>query len=413
MIPSLFIPLLFISYTESQIDFKDISNLNTITECLYEITEEIDLMGCTINIPDRVILKFNGGVIKNGTLVGNNTSLIAQSVAFDRVTIKGEWNIPIIHTSLFKDLNYNNSLKDVFALTNENIENKVIIEKGEYRVFAEHNGESILNVKSNTEVIVNGTIRLLPNNFESYNIISINGDNIQIRGQGTIIGDRYSHTGAIGEWGMGVMISGARISIKDLHIAQCWGDCVYIGGCSQDVSIQKCVLEDGRRQGISITSATGVKIDSCNISGIQGTDPEYAIDIEPNADHVVENVDINNVIIERCRGGVSIYGRAENARVGSIRVNNCKIYGKYKPAVSLIKCESAIIKNCHVIQDGGQRVIDCQDVLSLDISNIKMHYIKRKHKIYSRIHNLLDAENVVYIRTFNCNEKKLTNIIVD
>lgn len=59
---------------------------------IYEIRYEFDLNSKDINIPAKCILKFNGGCIKNGTIVGNNTSIKADIVKiFDNV--RGSWNV--------------------------------------------------------------------------------------------------------------------------------------------------------------------------------------------------------------------------------------------------------------------------------------------------------------------------------
>lgn len=59
---------------------------------IYEIRYDFDLNGKNINIPAKCILKFNGGCIKNGTIIGNNTSIKADIVKiFDNV--RGSWNV--------------------------------------------------------------------------------------------------------------------------------------------------------------------------------------------------------------------------------------------------------------------------------------------------------------------------------
>lgn len=45
----------------------------------YEIRDVFDLNGKTIFLPENCILVFNGGAIKNGTLVGNNTYIVGPS----------------------------------------------------------------------------------------------------------------------------------------------------------------------------------------------------------------------------------------------------------------------------------------------------------------------------------------------
>lgn len=63
-----------------------INSPNTI----YIIQYDYDLAGGTINIPSNCILDFQGGSIKNGKIVGDNTSIKASTKIFDSsISIKG------------------------------------------------------------------------------------------------------------------------------------------------------------------------------------------------------------------------------------------------------------------------------------------------------------------------------------
>ena len=95
------------------------------------------------------------------------------------------------------------------------------------------------------------------------------------------------------------------MDIYDLTIRDCWGDCIYIGTESTNVRINSCTLDHGRRQDISITSAGRVMIENCIISNVRGTAPEYAIDIEPNKNDIIESVIIRNVKSIDCKGAFS------------------------------------------------------------------------------------------------------------
>lgn len=314
---------------------------------VYVINDTIDLGNRKCTVPDGVVLHFKGGAIKNGTLEGNKTKLKCTQGCFHRVRILGSWDIGTIKSSYFSDLSYDNALKDVVALSDSTVKNKIIIDKGEYYVTAYKNGDICIPVYSNTELVLNGTIRLTPNGYTNYCIIQAEGKNIIIKGKGTIVGDKHTHTGQKGEWGMGINLDRAHhVTINGLTVKDCWGDCIYVGGESSDVRIENCLLDHGRRQGISITSADGVTIKNCTITNVGGTAPEYAIDVEPNKDETIDNVSIRNVKVSGCRGGILAWGGAPNAHIGNLEIRDCTISKTSKLPISIIKCTSAKVENC-------------------------------------------------------------------
>lgn len=334
------------------------------------INRDIDLGGHKCIVPPYVTITFNGGVIKNGTLVGNNTKLMGRKPYFEKVRIIGAWDVPIIKTTIFKDLSYDNSLKDVVALSNPSIENEIIIAEGEYFVSANENNDACIPISSNTKLTADGEIRIKPNNLNSYNIIQVKGNNVVIKGNGVIIGDKHTHTGDTGEWGMGIRLSNAHnILIEGLAIKECWGDCIYVGKKSSNITIKKCKLDHGRRQGISITSASDVYISNCSITNVSGTAPEFAIDVEPNKNDTINKVYINNVIIENCIGGIAATGKAINSKVSRINLLNNHITAKGKYAVKMVRCENVIIKDNQIKQSEGRKVLICKEIESLQVQH--------------------------------------------
>lgn len=358
--------LLFVSYTFCACSYgkttKEINGLPLSTDTIAYtilgqlknnqilIKDTIDLDNNSCIIPKGLTLVFNGGYIKNGTLVGNMTRLKSIKACFNRVRILGSWNVPIINSNLFDDLTYENALKDVVALSDSMVSNKIVIANGKYKVSAQKNCDICISVNSNTELIINGEIELTPNDYRNYYIIQASGNNIKIRGKGTIKGDKHTHLGNSGEWGMGVNLDNAHNTvISGLEIKDCWGDCIYVGNGSTDVTIKNCRLDNGRRQGISITSANKVNIQNCKITNVGGTSPEYAIDVEPNKGDSVDNILIDNVTVEKCIGGFLVYGKAPEARVGEVSIRNCTLTNVPKMPIKLQRCESAIVEKCKII----------------------------------------------------------------
>lgn len=327
--------------TLSKLSFKD--GKTTI------IKNVVDMKGEELLLPKNVTLKFEkGGCLKNGSIIAANTSITGyKQGVFDGVKIAGEWNVKYISTAMFRDISQLNSLQNVFALVSENVDNVLIVEDGTYNVSANRNGETILVVPSKTEVIINGSITLLPNDFTNYYIVGLKGENIQLHGKGEIVGDKHTHTGTKGEWGMGVNLAKCKsVDIYDLTIRDCWGDCIYIGTESTDVRINNCTLDHGRRQGISITSAGNVLIENCVISNVGGTAPEYAIDIEPNKNDTIESVIIRNVKSIDCKGGFLTWGGADNCTINNVELHDCYVEGATRPDYAFNTSNVVKVVNC-------------------------------------------------------------------
>lgn len=333
------------------------------------VSTEVDLHGANINLPKGFTLEVEGGRIKNGTLIGNQTKLKCSGKVFDRVQIKGSWNVPEISTSMFTDLSYDNALKDVLALAHSKVQNTIVIEKGDYYVTAHKNADVCLTIPSNSTLIIQGSIRLRPNAFPRCDIVRAKGNDIIISGNGSIIGDKHTHLGTDGEWGMGIRFHGAtNSSVRGLTIKDCWGDCIYVGGNSKNVTIENCWLDHGRRQGISVTKADDVVIRNCKISNVSGTKPEYAIDLEPNANDTVNHITIENVETVACEGGVlATIGKknVEKKNIGQVTIRNCKLNALSKYPIRMKSCERVSIENC-TINVTNEKAAIC----SSDISNL-------------------------------------------
>lgn len=358
--------------------------INTVTYCFSQQFSQIndkiiiasgiiDLHGATKCLPKNYTLIVKNGIIKNGTLIGNQTKLQCSGKIFDNVHIKGIWNIPHISTSMFVDLSYENALKDVLALANSKMRNTITIEKGNYKVKANKNKDACLTLCGNTELILNGVIQIIPNEYPRYDIIRANGRDISIRGNGMIVGDKHTHLGSTGEWGMGIRFHEAmNASVSGLTIKDCWGDCIYVGGNSKNVLIEKCILDHGRRQGISVTKADGVSIKKCRISNVSGTNPQYAIDLEPNANDTVKNILIENVEVVDCEGGfLATIGKknVEKKNIGKVQIKNCNVSALSKYPIRMTSCETLSVEDCIISVKNEKSAIYTKNTCSVIVRN--------------------------------------------
>lgn len=338
------------------------------------ISISVDLGGKQCFLPEGFSLVFKGGLIRNGILIGDGTKIERGNEAiFDHVTIEGDWNVPEISSKMFKDLHYDNAVRNVVALASPSIHNRIVIEKGDYPVCVQRESETCLLIESNTELLLKGSVRLRPNAFKTYYILKLVGENISISGGGAVIGDKPNHQGNEGEWGMGIEFTSAKnASVKDFTVKDCWGDCIYVGKGSENVTIDNCLLDNGRRQGISVTDADGVTIRNCRIVNVSGISPEYAIDIEPNVNCSIDRVLIENVMVENCEGGIiTSKGRSDfdKKRIGEVSVLNCTVTALKKYPIRMKHCELAKVEGCTVYENGNRHSISSDCSVDVTIRN--------------------------------------------
>jgi hypothetical protein len=160
--------------------------------------------------------------------------------------------------------------------------------------------KSGLALKSKSIVIFDAKSKLIlaPTDDPHYQLLALyNVQNVKLYFP-VLEGDRKNHKGTKGEWGMGLFIAGAtNIDIINPIISDCWGDGIYLGKtttASKDVRILFPLLNDNRRNGISVVSADGLTIRKAVVCNTNGTDPQAGIDFEPNGNSDV----LNNILID-------------------------------------------------------------------------------------------------------------------
>lgn len=162
----------------------------------------------------------------------------------------------------------------------------------------------------------NATIKLLPHDIGSYDIIEIlRKKNVKIYNV-NLDGNRDENSATTGMYGHGIYVrESSNITISGGLIENCWGDGIYLGGASSlstetnhDITISGVVANNNRRHGVTIISADGVMLESCELSNSHGLTPSDGIDIEPNyANNTIDNIVIRNSKISGNNGyGVDI-----------------------------------------------------------------------------------------------------------
>lgn len=154
---------------------------------------------------------------------------------------------------------------------------------------------------------------------------------VEIRG-GQLFGDRDTHNYVViylsdgvtksslstHEWGYGVKFSGCiGATVNGTKCRNFTGDgfvvAQYNGVLGTDTVIVNVLSDNNRRQGLSITNASGVKVYDSTFSNTNGTSPECGIDIEPDSPNACDNVWIEGCTITgNNKYGLNVFLRISN-----------------------------------------------------------------------------------------------------
>lgn len=377
------------------------------------------VLGEEIKVPANCVLQFDGGSISEGKINGNETFIKWNGSPIFKgtsIVIGGSWSIPFISTSMFDSSSSTNMLKQVFNLTSENLYNKVVIEEGVYSIAIEKNywkytyGWAELKVKSNTDLVINGTLQLEANSYPRYTMLGLKGvENVRISGSGSLIGDMEKHRydnprqeTKSHEWGSGIVITACNnISVEGIEVRDFTGDSIDvveqllydyehikpISTPSTSVSIKGVCCKGSRRGGIGVGFVTNLLIENCTFYGIyntyNGTAPGFAIDFEANEiresnieyANEINNIVVRNCRIQKCRNGI-ISGPEYDVHVArsykNVRIDNCTFRdvtncitmqyieglgisyyntdGKESSGISLFHCSNVSINSCQIRQ---------------------------------------------------------------
>ena len=394
------------------------SNKNILTQSMinmpnnvYKIRYDFDLNGATINLPANSVLQFVGGSIKNGTLNGNNTVIEADfnAVIFDSVVIEGTWNVEHIYDSWFAfnpSPSYvsNQIITNILALSNDDVYNTIHFDADRTYYFENtYKGKTNLgddvrsnywllntsdyaflriftNFTSNTHLIVNNTIQMLPTNQGAYFIFHIEGkSNIEISGTGTINADAKDHlytdpfagTDYYGEWGhIFNFRSCDNIVIRDITVGYAFGDALAFSNIAYNNNGTKAagpatknVLIDGvkvlyaRRNGIALGgnnyTITNVYFEGCGSDEIKGTAPMAGIDFENDYTEVEPSGVCSNVSMSSCKFKNNKYDISSTIRddLGPVprgqlvTINDCN----FTAPLRLNRTNGLTFNNCHIV----------------------------------------------------------------
>ena len=177
-------------------------------------------------------------------------------------------------------------------------------------------------------------LQLETNDLTGYNIVSNTGIECEVGGV-IIRGDKDTHTGVTGEFGMGVANRGSiKAYMHDLVIENCWGDGWYEAGIApnyftKDTRAENITINNCRRNGWSLITAKGLRATNIEINDTAGTSPQVGLDIEPNTStDELEDIIIDGIRTNRsASGGITAYmggwtGSIPNRKVLGVTIKN-------------------------------------------------------------------------------------------
>lgn len=357
---------------------NQINSENTI----YKIKYDFDLNGEKVTLPSGCVLKFEGGCIRNGWLVGNHTKIIAQKLTiFDSVFIEGTWDVPEITSDWFA-CKRDNDLVQAFNLLSEEIPNTITVEKRDkdYWVDCQAGGSflkpvGILNVKSNTRCVLNGTIRQRGHHSNHIYLILLNEvENVILEGSGTIHGEKLLHnySDVIPILPSGNkssrthennhiinVLKSKNVHINGLTLKDATGDGIdilnYNVNMQNHIVVENFNIDNCGRQGIS-AGGVNIEIRHGSINKVDRTMPMSGIDIEISKNRTgnleAGNIKVSDVRITNCYTGILSYTPNDNpAYIHDLTFENVKCSNVNRgfyfadpiKNVSLISCSFDII----------------------------------------------------------------------
>lgn len=380
---------------------------------IYIVQYDYTLGEQTINLPENSILKFEGGTLCNGIIVGNNTQIDAEKEVIFKIglNIEGTWNCPNIYDDWFEFNSVlgdkfisNDIINNILALSSDYVNNTIHFEADRTYYFEllykgrANLGDDVrpnywkLNteeyaflriftgVTSNTHLIFNNTLQMIPTNQGAYFIFHIESkENIQISGTGTINADALNHkytdpfagTLYYGEWGhIFNFRSCNNIVIKDVTLAYAFGDAIGLGnvglnidgnkGClaaTKNVTIDGIKVLYARRNGISLGgnnySISNVYFEGCGSEAIRGTAPKAAIDFENDYTEIDPSGICTNVVMSNCKFKDNAYDVSSTIRwdLGEVptgqlvTINGCN----FTAPLRLNKTRGLTFNDCHIV----------------------------------------------------------------
>lgn len=191
---------------------------------------------------------------------------------------------------------------------------KVVIKNGTYLI------SDTIDVESDAVIeISNAKILSTATENKKY-IFDLTGkDNVKIYGDNATLEMSKPETA---QQACVAIFDAHNILLDGLKLAKAGGDGIIIGGSTkkiaQDVFVSNCIIDNSRRNGISIVGAVdNVKIQNCVIKNTSGAIPQLGIDIETWSPELInKNIEISHCRFENnATGAVTVFEYTDGVKI--------------------------------------------------------------------------------------------------
>lgn len=293
------------------------ANATVIINCV------MDLGGKTITLPAGVTLVYEGGDIVNGTIKFADNTTISGELLNSTLTLTG--TNPIMKDPVFDFIPsrwgiVEGKVSDVVARNNRNVFRNLMLQCKNLGITTfkidkldayfkvdeptQTAAHGAISVPSNFKLLMtdNTNLRVQPNNFSHTALLTVyENSNVVIDG-GNLFGDRDEHDYSLGgtqEWGFVLLLKACNnVTVNNVKINNAGGDGIMVEGlyhafetnyiASYNILVKNCTVDNSRRNNLSIVDGHDIIVENNtflnagqNTVMSKGTEPRYAIDIEP------------------------------------------------------------------------------------------------------------------------------------
>ena len=238
------------------------------------------------------------------------------------------------------------------ALTSSN----TVVLRGKYAI----NIETHIAPKSGNVILFDGgELFALPASQVSTNqyfepiIDIINVDNVTIKGQGCINGNRNNQpteAGKTNEWASGIRITNSNnIHISGIRLIDCHGDGIEIYRYNTNIFIDNILCNNNYRQGLTIGGVSGCVVTNSIFRNTNGTAPEAGITIEVEANYYAENVTIDNCAFFNNVYGIQVASKTSaisGYTIKNVAISNCTALNNSDAGYRIECKDGCAISNC-------------------------------------------------------------------
>ena len=272
-----------------------------------------------------------------------------------------EWDIPNTSTDASKTTA---NLQAAVDWAHEQGYTRVVLPQGNYLVSEDINDiyQGGIVIFGDTEFVFSeGAVLIMDTNDKwNYCVLRLNGDNIIVR-DGVIVGDRETHVYTPSEddgstahdEGHGICVwENNNVLVDNMEIRELTGDGALVLDAT-DITFTNNIIFNNRRQGISIVGGVRIAVQNNEIHHINGTAPQFGIDIE-GPGRVDKDIIIQNNNFHHNAGGDIVNATGENVYI----LDNVMEQGEGStytdgPIVSWHKTHNIIARNTITMVDGS------------------------------------------------------------